>query len=122
MNKDKMKLEEAIDICKNTICGYVISAYCEKEGKYCKILCKNEDCYLIQAIETVLRNLDYYEGKVEKYKFMLENYVISREKIKNKLKEVQLPNVIVGGRRNGKTLEYGIKLGRIKAYEELLED
>ena len=35
--------------------------------------------------------------------------------------QLQLPNVIVGGRRNSKTLEYGIKLGRIKAYEELLE-
>ena len=47
---------------------------------------------------------------------------IWRNKIKEKIEEIEkLPLVIVGGRRNGKTLEYGIKLGKIKAYEELLK-
>lgn len=31
-------------------------------------------------------------------------------------------HTILGGRRNGKTLEYGIRLGRIQMCEELLEE
>ena len=104
MNKDK-ELEEAIKILEKI------------KNNYLEELHKKE----IQSIETVLKHLEYYQEKVEKYKFMLQNDVIPKKKIRQKLKEVQLPNVIVGGRRIGKTLEYGIKLGRIKAYEELLE-
>lgn len=47
---------------------------------------------------------------------------IPKEKVKKLKESVILDNTIVGGRRNAKTLEYGIKLGKIKAYEELLED
>ena len=78
------------------------------------------------AIKTVLQALESYKRR---YELAIEQNVkdyknsIPKKKIREKLKEVQLqlPNVIVGGRRNSKTLEYGIKLGRIKAYEELLE-
>ena len=62
-----MELEEAIDICKNKICDDVISAYCEKKRKYCKEFCENEDCYLIQAIETVLQALEDYKTHNDKY-------------------------------------------------------
>ena len=41
--------------------------------------------------------------------------------IEEKLEKEKLPNIIVGGRRNAKTLEYGKKLGRIEMCEELLE-
>ncbi len=78
-----------------------------------------------EAIEIVLQKFqekdNYYEDIQEAYNDLIQKS-IPKKKIREKLKEVQLPNVIVGGRRNGKTLEYGIKLGRIKAYEELLED
>ena len=47
---------------------------------------------------------------------------IPKQKVKKLKESVILDNTIVGGRRNAKTLEYGIKLGKIKAYEELLED
>lgn len=47
---------------------------------------------------------------------------IPKQKIKDLKESVTLDNTIVGGRRNAKTLEYGIKLGKIKACEELLED
>lgn len=35
------------------------------------------------------------------------------DKLKEDIEETTLPCIIVGGRRNGKTLEYGKKLGRI---------
>lgn len=44
------------------------------------------------------------------------------QKVKDLKKSIILEPTIVGGRRNAKTLEYGIKLGKIKACEELLED
>ena len=47
---------------------------------------------------------------------------ISKQKIKDLKENIILQPVIVGGRRNGKTLEYGIELGKIKACEELLQE
>lgn len=57
---------------------------------------------------------------VSSINYLLENS-IPKQKVKDLKESIILPNTIVGGRRNGKTLEYGIKLGKIKAYEELLE-
>lgn len=68
---------------------------------------------LKSAVESVLeRNKELEE--------VIENS-IPKQKVKDLKESIILPNTIVGGRRNGKTLEYGIKLGKIKAYEELLE-
>ena len=50
-----------------------------------------------------------------------KNY-IPVEKVKDLKESIILDNTIVGGRRNVKTLEYGIKLGKIKVCEELLKD
>lgn len=77
----------------------------------------------IQELETKL--LDTIHGaniiKAETPEYVKENYI--PKQIVIELKEsITLDNTIVGGRRNGKTLEYGIKLGKIKACEELLED
>lgn len=46
--------EQAIDILQNQIADYVIGNYCTKCGDF--IICENkdEDCYYIQAIDTVL--------------------------------------------------------------------
>lgn len=41
-------------------------------------------------------------------------------KLKEDIKETTLPCVIIGGRRNSKTLEYGKKLGRIETLKEIL--
>ena len=52
-----MNIEESTDILKNIIADEVIGTYCieiQKEGINCSENCKDEDCYLIQAIETVL--------------------------------------------------------------------
>lgn len=50
------------------------------------------------------------------------NEFISKQKIKDLKENIILQPVIVGGRSNKKTLEYGIKLGKIKACEELLQE
>lgn len=47
---------------------------------------------------------------------------IPKQKIKDFKEQIKLSSVIVGGRRNGKTLEYGVRLGKIKACEELLKE
>lgn len=44
------------------------------------------------------------------------------QKVKDLKESIILEPTIVGGRRNAKTLAYGIKLGKIKACEELLEE
>ena len=51
---------------------------------------------------------------------LLENIPI--QKVKDKIEEEKLPLTIVGGRKNKKTLEYGIKLGRRQALQELIEE
>ena len=55
---------------------------------------------------------------IKKYNFES----IPVQKIKDLMEKEKLPLTIVGGRGNCKTLAYGIKLGKIKAYEELLEE
>ena len=53
-----------------------------------------------------------------------EKGYVSKEKIIDKREQDIKTNehTILGGRRNGKTLEYGIRLGRIQMCEELLGD
>lgn len=69
---------------------------------------------------------DILHGKevehLKKYIKCLKENSIPVQKVKELKESVILDNTIVGGRRNSKTLEYGIKLGKIKACEELLED
>ena len=48
------------------------------------------------------------------------NEFVPKQRIIDFKNQIELEPVIVGGRKNGKTLEYGIKLGKIKACEELL--
>ncbi len=54
--------------------------------------------------------------------FLRENF-ISKTKIEEKMQKDIKANehIILGGRRNGKTLEYGKRLGRIEMCKELLE-
>ena len=66
----------------------------------------------------------YIRGRAEEQKkaeqIIYENY-IPVQKVKDKIEKEELPLVIVGGRKNKKTLEYRIKLGRRQALQELLE-
>ena len=60
-------------------------------------------------------------SKIKLSLYIKENY-IPKQKIKDFKEQIKLTPIIVGGRRNKKTLEYGIKLGKIKACEELLKE
>lgn len=52
----------------------------------------------------------------------LKSNSIPKAKVEEILKKEELPNTIVGGRRNSKTLNYGKKLGRIELCKELLKN
>lgn len=75
-----------------------------------KVLKENEELN-----EKILDNAGIYQLG---FKDGEESYI---KKVKDKIEEEKLPLVIVGGRRNKRTLEYGIKLGRRQVLQELLE-
>lgn len=73
------------------------------------------------------KRIQELEEKLEKANRQLDlDYVddnyIPKQKVKELKESILLEPTIVGGRRNKKTLEYGIKLGKIKLCEEQLED
>lgn len=60
--------KEAIDTLKNCIADYVIGEYCSRCGDFQICESRNEDCYYLQAIETVLnllekKDIDIIEAK-----------------------------------------------------------
>lgn len=106
--------------------------YCEeKEEEQTEM--SNKNCELEFEVEKLqkeneeLKNklLDTLEGKKvieeETPQYIKENF-IPIEKVKDKIEEEKLPLTIVGGRKNKKTLEYGIKLGRRQILQELIEE
>lgn len=72
----------------------------------------------IKELEEEKKNKDTY---IKMAKEVIENSIL-KQKVKDLKENIILESTIVGGRRNAKTLEYGIKLGKIKACEELLEE
>lgn len=98
-----------------------------------KNIVKNSLRYILSDYKRVLKEnaklknklLDTLEGqkviKEETPQYIKENY-IPKQKVKDKIEEEKLPLTIVGGRKNKKTLEYGIKLGRRQALQELIEE
>lgn len=59
---------------------------------------------------------------IESTNFIKYKNYIPIQKVKDKIEEEKIPLTIVGGRKNKKTLEYGIKLGRRQALRELIEE
>lgn len=68
-----------------------------------------------------LKNQEAAARKINELLVQRYSNSIPVQKVKDKIEEEKLPLVIVGGRRNKKTLEYGIKLGRRQVLQELLE-
>lgn len=84
-----MNIEESTDILKNIIADEVIGTYCieiQKEGINCSENCKDEDCYLIQAIETVLNELDNKDKIIKELKEKIE-YLEKENKVVRIFKE-----------------------------------
>ena len=76
-----------------------------------------------EELRNLIAHKNGYTKKLEEDLFEnCNNYVVPIQKIKDKIEEEKLPLVIVGGRRNKKILEYGIKLGRRQALQELIEE
>ena len=82
----RMNLEKAIDILENVIADEVIGIYCleiQKEVE-CSKNCENEDCFLQQAIDTVLKELHTLQIN---YKLLEEKFDGSAEEKVDKLTE-----------------------------------
>lgn len=75
---------------------------------------------LREKIQELEKQIDYDKTHILTPAIVNLNY-IPKQKIEELKEQIQLDNTIIGGNRNKKTLEYGIKLGKIKAYEELLK-
>ena len=80
----------------------------------------NEKEKRIQELEEKLKHRTDNTAKLIEVTNLYLNS-IPKQKVKDLKESIILDNTIVGGRRNAKTLEYGIKLGKIKVCEELLE-
>ena len=96
-----------------------IEGYCIQNGEPtpdnpAEIECLElEEKYIVHLTDEQYRDLVDVIRKETKQEF--------EQKVKELKESVILDNTIVGGRRNAKTVEYGIKLGKIEACEELLE-
>ena len=137
IEEDITRIKQRIEDVKEYIeYGLPYSEYLDLENsfdnilsEYKKVLKENEELKIIKsAIQTlqinsleeekyiVISKGSFLDGS---YKHLLDDY-IPIQKVKDKIEEEKLPLVIVGGRINKRTLEYGIKLGRRQALQELL--
>lgn len=82
---------------------------------------REKDKKKIQELEEENRIFALEGSKIKLSLYIKENY-IPKQKIKEFKEQIKLAPIIVGGRRNKKTLEYGVRLGKIKACEELLKE
>lgn len=97
-----------------------------------KLQKENEGLKILKSGIQTLQNLGIEDGKYivmsktdflnGSCKHLLDDY-IPVQKVKEKMEKDIKTNehTILGGRRNGKTLEYGKRLGRIEMCQELLE-
>lgn len=143
LKQDRNNNYQMIALAQNEVLGYMQGYEDGKKLKRSAVACvvENQQYYIIKKeiehykeyIEKLqkeneeLKNklLDTLEGqkviKEETPQYIKENF-IPIEKVKDKIEEEKLPLTIVGGRKNKKTLEYGIKLGRRQILQELIEE
>lgn len=117
-----------IELIQNLIKGY--KELEEERNENSILYIKPMDEYLKDKIfrlekdlEQIIKERDYFKSKVIEYNEKINNY-IPKSKIREKMnKDINTnEHTILGGRRNKKTLEYGIRLGRIQMCEELLQE
>jgi hypothetical protein len=87
---------------------------------YKRVLKENEELKSNNEKYTIHLTDKQYNAVIEKAQNDINQKWI--QKVKDKIEEEKLPLTIVGGRKNKKTLEYGIKLGRRQALQELIEE
>ena len=69
--------KQAIDILQNQIADYVIGNYCAKCGDFSICENKDEDCYYIQAIDTVIKLVDKQRKQLEAIKEYAHQLIVS---------------------------------------------
>lgn len=121
--EEKKAIELLEDIKNNTwTTKYIMSS----DSKNAKVL--------LNLIEKLQKENEELRAKWDKDTHILQNELdltnadkinnyIPVQKVKDKMEKDIKTNehTILGGRRNGKTLEYGKRLGRIEMCQELLE-
>ena len=118
---DNMSEDEALDIINNVICDEVISTYCIEIQKEinCSKNCENEDCYLIQAIETLL---DLYKQEKENNKFLKQrNEVISNNMLELSSNSIRKDKIKEFIKEETKENTYNYKTISAERLKELLE-
>ena len=108
MEQDINNLNEIIKLCNEELDS--------KDENVTAVLDLTDLLSLRNLIKAYKELEEYYEEQNE-----VNAKFIPVSLVEEKLEKEKLPNIIVGGRRNAKTLEYGKKLGRIEMCEELLE-
>ena len=108
------KLQKELEELKDTNC--LVKRYFKLKDTNTYLQKENEELH--KEIER-MKSLDIYK-LVEDWE---TGQLISVQEVKDKMeKDLKInEHTILGGRRNGKTLEYGKRLGRIEMCQELLE-
>lgn len=129
---------EIINILQNVICDEVIGTYCieiQKQGVKCDENCKNDDCYLFNAIQGLL---DLYKAEKEKNKELESADLTSvymngfydgekkwKDKIKEKIEKLNKEKNEIEQAMNNKLYTYNssydLDIYKIEALEELLK-
>ena len=94
-----MKIEEAIDILENIIDDEVIGTYCveiQKEGVNCSKNCEDKDCYLSEAIRTIVNYIDKLQEENEELENTLKQTQNSWFKDAERLDKLQKENKALG--------------------------
>lgn len=119
----ELTIEEAIFILEKDASVHYVEDLLQEAYKvilsdYKRVLKENEELkkFITEGI-TIEPNSPYKNYQLD---FLRKNF-IPVKKVKDKIEEEKIPLTIVGGRKNKKTLEYGIKLGRRHVLQELLE-
>lgn len=120
-----MEIKEAIDILQNSIADYVIGEYCEKCGD--RLICedRNEDCYFLQAIDTILNHIDKIQKgnkEIEKTLEQTQNSWFKDTKTIDKLqKELKLKDKVIDNLYADIEYEYS-GTNYLKSLEEYYEE
>ncbi len=138
LKQDRNNNYQMIALAQNEVLGYMQGYEDGKKLKRSAVACvvENQQYYIIK------KEIEHYKEYIEKLQkeneelknqeatarkineLLVQRYsnLIPIQKVKDKIEEEKLPLTIVGGRKNKKTLEYGIKLGRRQILQELIEE
>ena len=135
LKQDRNNNYQMIALAQNEALGYMQGYEDGKKLKRSAVanIVENQQYYIIKKqIEKYEEHMEKLQKKNEELKnkyatfIKMSNEVIAnsipKQKVKDKIEKEKLPLVIIGGRKNKKTLEYGIKLGRRQALRELIEE